>query len=121
MDGELWEALYRFVELVDESHARDPRMVHRDAAVVAAYEYAVLHDRPACRACDGRNRAGVDPSLRPARLPSQPTLGRRLNHDPGTRRSRAELAAARVPWRTGTACTRCGTAAGRCRRGRCGR
>jgi hypothetical protein len=32
MDGELWAALYRFIELVDKSHAQDPRNVHGDAA-----------------------------------------------------------------------------------------
>jgi hypothetical protein len=92
MDGELWEALYRFIELVDKSHAQDPAKVHRDAAVVAAYEYSVLHDRPASWACDERNWPAADP--RPARLPSQPTLSRRLSHDPGVRRFRSELAAA---------------------------
>jgi hypothetical protein len=94
MDGELWEALYRFIEMVDKAHAQDPRKVHGDAAVVAAYEYAVLHDRPACWACKGGNWAGVPQSLRPATLPSQPTLSRRLSHDPGVRRFRAELAEA---------------------------
>jgi hypothetical protein len=94
MDGELWEALYRFIEPVDKSHAQDPRKVHPDAAVVAAYEYSVPHDRPACRACDEKNWRGVAPSLRPAALPSQPTLSRRLSHDPGVRRFRAERAEA---------------------------
>src|SRR3954452_18687778 len=47
MDGELWEQLYSWIELVDNAHAQDPRKRHRDAAVVAAVEFAVLHDRPA--------------------------------------------------------------------------
>ncbi len=94
MDGELWTSLYAWIELIDKSHAQDPRKRHRDAAVVAAYEFAVLHDRPACWGCDERNWAGVPEPQRPRRLPSQPTLSRRLGQDPGVRRFRAELAAA---------------------------
>lgn len=94
MDGELWASLYSWIQLVDKEHLQDPRKGHRDAAVVAAYEFAVLHDRPVCWACDERHWAGVPQGQRPEQLPSQPTLSRRLNHDPGVRRFRAELAEA---------------------------
>jgi hypothetical protein len=94
MDGELWRGLYSCIELVDKSHAQDPRKIHSDAAVVATYQYAVLRHRPVCWACDADNWSGVPGRQRPAALPSQPTMSRRLSHDPGVRRFRAELAAA---------------------------
>ena len=91
MDGELWTELYSFIALVDKTHRQDPRKVHRDATIVATYLYAVLRDRPVCWACDERNWPATAP--RPAAvLPSQPTMSKRLNHDPGVRRFRAELA-----------------------------
>src|SRR5581483_397134 len=67
MDGELWASLYSWIQLVDKEHLQDPRKGHRDAAVVAAYEFAVLHDRPVCWACDERHWAGVPQGQRPFR------------------------------------------------------
>jgi hypothetical protein len=92
MDGELWEALYRWTELVDNSHRQTRRCVYADADVARVYLWAVLHDRPACWACDAGNWPGP---LRPPppRLPSQPTLSRRLRHE-GVRRFFDELWAA---------------------------
>jgi hypothetical protein len=94
MDGELWMALYSWVRLVDNSHSQDPRKLVSDAAVMATYFWSVLHDRPVCWACDERNWQGVPPASRPAHIPSQPTMSRRLQHDPGVRRFRTELAEA---------------------------
>jgi hypothetical protein len=94
MDGELWKELYSCIDRVDKSHAQDPRKRHRDAAVVATFEYSALRHRPVSWACDEDNWRGVDAPSRPLELPSQPTMSRRLRDDPGVRAFRAELAAA---------------------------
>lgn len=92
MDGELWNGLYQWIDLVDKTHSQDRRKQYRDASIVMMHLFAVLHDRPVCWACDEHNWP-ID-SPRPTALPSQPTMSRRLRDDSGVRAFRAELAQA---------------------------
>jgi hypothetical protein len=91
MDGELWRRLYQLIEAVATAHAQDPAMGFSDATVVATYAFSVLHDRPVCWACDAANWGQAPEARRPAAIPSQPTMSRRLRHDAGVRRFLDEL------------------------------
>jgi len=91
MDGELWHRLYRLIEDLATRHAQNPAKEFGDATVVATYAWSVLHDRPVSWACDPANWLQAPQTLRPAAIPSQPTMSRRLRHDEGVRRFLAEL------------------------------
>lgn len=72
MEAKLWRVLYR--ALMGLAHARRKRQQFDDRWIVLVWLWAVLHDRPACWACDPGNwPPGHD---RP--LPSPSTLSRRL-------------------------------------------
>src|SRR3954470_14362208 len=74
MERKLWLRLYAVIW--SARHPRPPaRVSHPDRWVVLVYAWACLHDRPTRWACDP---AHWPPDLRPARLPSQPTMSRRL-------------------------------------------
>ena len=74
MERKLWQRLYAAVWATH--HPRPPRGVsHPDQWVVLVYGWAVLHDRPTVWAC---RRNHWPPDLAPARVPSQPTMSRRL-------------------------------------------
>jgi hypothetical protein len=74
MERELWPLLYH--ELQSAAADFDQRYVsHRAWAVAAALLWAALHDRPVSWACQARHWSTT--TLRPARLPSQPTVSRR--------------------------------------------
>jgi Transposase DDE domain len=72
MERERWEKVYRLLVALDN---HDFRGVFRAAVVLAVYFWAVIHDRPVRWACQLVNW----PSRLPFRkLPSQPTMSRRL-------------------------------------------
>jgi hypothetical protein len=74
VERELWPILYHELQAA----ARDFRqkyVQHQPWAVAAVLLWAALHDRTATWACDRRHWSTT--RLRPARLPSQPTLSRR--------------------------------------------
>lgn len=75
MERKLWGRLYRLVTEVAHQLAGRLGVVHSDRWIVLAYLWAVLHDRPTCWASRPEN---WPTGLRPAGLPSQPTLSRRL-------------------------------------------
>jgi hypothetical protein len=78
MEGKLWKELYATVMTTDyPSPAR--KVSHSDRWVVLTFLWAVVHDRPTSWACVPHHWP-VD--LRPWRLPSQPTLSRRLRSRP---------------------------------------
>jgi GntR family transcriptional regulator len=91
MDGELWRRLYQLIEDLATRHEQNPTMTYPDATIVAAYAWSVLHDRPVCWACDAANWGRAPEALRPAPLPSQPTMSRRPRHDQGVRQFLEEL------------------------------
>ena len=70
MERERWETVYQLLLAADTHEFRG---VYQAAAVLAVFFWAVIHDRPVSWAC---NRANWDQP--PFRLPSQPTMSRRL-------------------------------------------
>jgi hypothetical protein len=74
MEHQLWKAIVAVLASLDKP--RTPaRRAFSDEDVVKVYYWAVIHDRPTCWAC----RKGSWPiHLRKRKLPSQPTLSRRL-------------------------------------------
>jgi len=70
MERERWERIYQLLRAAD---THDFRGVYQAAAVLAVFFWAVIHDRPVSWACDRANWDRV-----PFRLPSQPTMSRRL-------------------------------------------
>jgi len=70
MERERWEKVYQLLQTAD-THAF--RGVYQAAAVLAVFFWAVIHDRPVSWACEKANW-----DRRPFRLPSQPTMSRRL-------------------------------------------
>lgn len=71
MERELWEVL---CHLGTRFYNRSLRSCYGDDVICAVYWWAVVHDRPACWAC----QASHWPANFRQRLPSQPTLSRRL-------------------------------------------
>jgi hypothetical protein len=88
MERKLWGALY---EAVMAATYPDPAtgVRHTDRWVVLTYLWACLHDRPVRWACDP---AHWPADRRPAALPSQPTMSRRLRAAPVRRLLNALLA-----------------------------
>ena len=74
MERELWPPLYHGL-MAAARDFRQKYVQHQPWAVAAVLLWAALHDRPVAWACDRRNWATT--RLRPARLPSQPTVSRR--------------------------------------------
>jgi hypothetical protein len=72
MERERWEKVYRLLTALD-THAF--RGVFQAAVVLAVYFWAVIHDRPVSWACKRMNWPGRIPFRK---LPSQPTMSRRL-------------------------------------------
>jgi hypothetical protein len=74
MERNLWKPLYNAVMTTDyPMPAR--RVSHADRWIVLTYLWAVVHDRPTVWACQPNHWPD---DLRPLRLPSQPTMSRRL-------------------------------------------
>jgi hypothetical protein len=74
MERELWTVLYHIAMMCDEPQTRREE-VYRDSQIAVVYFWAALHDRPTCWACQP---AHWPDDLRPGKLPSQPTMSRRL-------------------------------------------
>lgn len=74
MERKLWTRLYPIVAEACQRISH-PKVSFSDRWILLVYFWAVLHDRPTSWACDPAN---WPPELRPARLPSQPTMSRRL-------------------------------------------
>lgn len=70
MERELWRQLYVLAMRLDKGWSN---AIYRDSEVLVVYLWAVVHDRPTSWACHRRN--WLD---QPPRLPSQPTMSRRL-------------------------------------------
>jgi Transposase DDE domain len=75
MERELWPRLYHLVMDVGAS-IRLSDVTYQPHIIVQVLLWAALHDRPMCWACDEKNWAAT--TLRPATLPSESTLSRRL-------------------------------------------
>lgn len=76
MERELWISLYRYLQLT----AREVRQKYvqlQPWVIVATMLWAALHDRPVAWACDVRNWSTT--RLRPSRIPSEPTMSRRVD------------------------------------------
>lgn len=78
MERELWAWIMRAVHDVGRSRHDSNYHTHPTARIVRTFLWAVLHDRPVAWACDPR---AWDDRTRPRRLPSQPTMSRRLKTD----------------------------------------
>ena len=70
MERERWEKVYQLLRTVNTHEFRG---VYQAVAVLAVFFWAVIHDRPVSWACEEANWNRL-----PFRLPSQPTMSRRL-------------------------------------------
>lgn len=75
MELERWAELSAAMSAVAAGFGRHKRDRHSTALVVRVHTWAALHDRPVCWACDARNWT---PRTRPAALPDQSTMSRRV-------------------------------------------
>jgi len=75
MERELWPRLYHLVMNVGRS-LRLSDVTYQPHIIVLVLLWVALYDRPVCWACDEKN--WVMTTLRPATLPSESTLSRRL-------------------------------------------
>jgi len=74
MEGELWKQVYAMLTQLGKG-VRQVKTQFPDVSIVAAYLWAVLHDRPTTWALYPEN---WPKELRPWRLPSDSTMSRRL-------------------------------------------
>jgi hypothetical protein len=74
MERKLWTRLYPIVVDVCQRISH-PKVRFTDRWILLVYFWAVVHDRPTAWACQEIN---WPEDLRPAQLPSQPTMSRRL-------------------------------------------
>jgi DDE family transposase len=75
MELERWAELSAAIAAVAAAFERHKRDQHSTALIVRVHTWAALHDRPVCWACDARNWT---PPTRPAALPDQSTMSRRV-------------------------------------------
>lgn len=75
MDGELWVGCYRLLRQVQRRCSPSRGVTFSDARIVEVLLWAVMHDRPIHWACQPRH---WPPHRRRQRLPSPPTMSRRL-------------------------------------------
>jgi hypothetical protein len=75
VERELWPALYRCLVAAAQDF-RQKYVQYQPWAVAAVLLWAALHDRPVSWACDPGHWGTT--RLRPAQLPSQPTMSRRM-------------------------------------------
>ena len=74
MERKLWTRLYPII-VASCQRISHPRVLFSDRWILLVYFWAVIHDRPTSWACQ---RLNWPDDLCPARLPSQPTMSRRL-------------------------------------------
>src|SRR5512133_447867 len=77
MESELWNALYRWIQVIGERTGARAHCHFSDQAIVTVYLWSVLCDRPVCWACQEENWLAAGRG-RPQELPSQPTMSRRI-------------------------------------------
>ena len=75
MDLELWTQLSMAISDVEQRWPTQARDTHPTGRIVRVHVWSVLHDRPTCWACDKRHWT---PRTRPAALPDQSTMSRRM-------------------------------------------
>lgn len=75
MEGELWEEVYRLILEEASKRSRQKRVQYSDAWILGVFFWSVVHDRPVCWACDGRN---WPEHQRWRQLPSDARVGERL-------------------------------------------
>src|SRR5215208_1720775 len=75
MELERWAELSAAISAVAVGFGRHKRDQHPTALVVRVHTWAAPHDRPVCRACHAKNWT---PATRPAALPDQSTMSRRV-------------------------------------------
>jgi len=73
--GREWAELSATISAVDARWKDSPRLTYRTAAIVRMHLWSVHHDRPTVWACDAEN---WDARRRPAALPDQSTMSRRM-------------------------------------------
>src|SRR5215203_4387093 len=78
MELELWSEMSAAISGVATDWPRRPRDRYSTAAVVRVHQWACLHDRPVCWACEPGN---WPPAVRPGELPDQSTMSRRTRRD----------------------------------------
>ena len=78
MGLELWSEMSAAISGVATDWPRRPRDRYSTAAVVRVHQWACLHDRPVCWACEPGN---WPPAVRPGELPDQSTMSRRTRRD----------------------------------------
>lgn len=76
MERELWPTLYRHV-CVTAHEVQQKYVQIQPWIIVATMLWAALHDRPVSWACDPHNWSTT--RLRPLRIPSEPTMSRRVD------------------------------------------
>ncbi len=75
MERELWSELMSALHDVSRSRTAGRRFTHDTSLIMRVYLWSVVHDRPVCWACCPGH---WDRATRPAWLPSQSTMSRRL-------------------------------------------
>src|SRR5262249_39010835 len=76
MERELWSILYGCLQQTAQD-VRQKYVQFHPWIIVATMLWAALHDRPVRWACDPRNWSTTQ--LRPARIPSESTISRRVD------------------------------------------
>lgn len=79
MERELWPALYQYLQQAAQD-VRQKYVQIQPWIVVATMLWAALHDRPVAWACEPRHWNTT--KLRPARIPSEATMSRRVDRVP---------------------------------------
>lgn len=78
MELELWSEVSAAISAVAMNWPRHARDQYSTATIVRVYQWACLHDRPTCWACQPQNWPA---SVRPRPLPDQSTISRRTRRD----------------------------------------
>lgn len=78
MELEFWSELSAAVSAVSLDIPRRSGDLYSTALIVRVHLWSVLHDRPTCWACERRN---WNPRTRPAGLPDQSTMSRRMRRE----------------------------------------
>lgn len=78
MERECWAELSAAISQVDACWRESSRVQHRTAWILRVHLWAALHDRPVSWACKKQNWS---PPTRPAQLPDQSTMSRRMRSD----------------------------------------
>lgn len=76
MEHELWPTLFRYVRRTAQE-VRQKYVQIQPWIIVATMLWAALHDRPVCWACRPANWSTT--RLRPIKIPSEPTMSRRVD------------------------------------------